>query len=119
MERDTNRNKLFRSINAIDRSKIKYRAPLILRMFDVLNKMNLKNENRYILCNFIDQNSDLMNLKEDIYATNNEKSLNQLILYAIIKAKEHGLLHALYDEYFTSFKAISEKIDLSEIAEIQ
>ncbi len=113
MERETNRNSLFRSINRIDRSKIKFRAPLILKMYDALNQMNLKSENRYIICNFIDQNSDIMNIKGDIYTDNNDKNLNQLILYAIIKAKENNLLHALYDEYFMSFKAITEKIDLN------
>ena len=74
-----------------------------------VNKMNLRNENRYILCNFIDQNSDLLDFTDDIYITNNEKTLNQLFLLAFNKAKENKLLEALYDEYFTSINAISKK----------
>ncbi|GAH52865.1 unnamed protein product, partial [marine sediment metagenome] len=36
-------------------------------MYGLLNELELRNENRYILCNFIDQNSELFDLKRDIY----------------------------------------------------
>ena len=65
--------KLFRSIQ---HNQIKYQTPLILRMFGILNKVNMRNENRYILCNFLDQNSDRIGLTEDIYEVSNQVSLN-------------------------------------------
>ena len=99
---------LFRSLK---QSQIKYREPVILKMYGALNKMNLIIENRYILCNFLDQNSDIIDLKEDIYLTNNEKSLNQLFLLAINKAKKYNLVNALYEEYLDSVNAISSKED--------
>ena len=74
-----------------------------------LNIVNLKTENRYILCNFLDQNSDLFDIKEDIYISNNDKGLNKLFLLALNKAKEFNLLKELYEEYFNSYKAISQK----------
>ncbi len=78
-------------------------------MYGVLNKINLRNENRYILCNFIDQYSDLLEIEEDIYFTNQEKTLHQLFLLAFNKAKQNGLLDALYNEYYTCVSAISNK----------
>jgi hypothetical protein len=98
--------KLFRSIQ---HSQIKYQAPLILRMFGVLNKINMRNENRYILCNFLDQYSDRIGFTEDIYKAGNQVTLNQLFLYTINKAKENQLIGALYDEYINSIDAISTK----------
>jgi hypothetical protein len=98
--------KLFRSIQ---HSQIKYQAPLILRMFGVLNKINMRNENRYILCNFLDQYSDRIGFTEDIYKSSNQVTLNQLFLYTINKAKENQLIEALYDEYINSIDAISKK----------
>ena len=95
--------------NAIHHNQIKYQAPLILRMFGTLNKINMKNENRYILCNFLDQYSDSIGLKEDIYKLSNQVSLNQLFLFAITKAKEKKLINTLYNEYINSINAISEK----------
>jgi len=100
------RLKLFRSI---EHSQIKYQAPLILKMFGVLNKINMRNENRYILCNFIDQYSDRIGFTQDIYKVNNEVTLNQLFLFAISKARENKLIDALYHEYINSINAISKK----------
>ena len=78
-------------------------------MFGTLNKINMRNENRYILCNFLDQNSDLIGLNEDIYKINNKITLNQLFLLAFNKAKEFKLVNALYHEYINSIDAIKEK----------
>ncbi|UCC21285.1 MAG: hypothetical protein JSV62_08405, partial [Promethearchaeota archaeon] len=86
--------------------------PLILRMFGILNKVNMRNENRYILCNFLDQYSDHIGLKEDIYKVSNQVSLNHLFLYAINKAKEKNLIEALFSEYINSINAISKKKSL-------
>lgn len=97
---------LFKSLN---HENIRFQAPLILKMYGALNKINFRTENRYILCNFIDQYSDLLEIKEDIYFTNNDKTLNQLFLLAFNKAKEKGLVDALYNEYYTSVSAISNK----------
>ena len=93
--------------------QIKFQYPIILRMYGLLNDLNLKNENRYILCNFIDQNSETFDLKEDIYQKNNSCSLNQLFLFAISKAKEKNLVKSLYDEYVNSIDAILEKNEIS------
>jgi hypothetical protein len=98
--------KLFRSIQ---HSQIKYQTPLILRMFGVLNKINMMNENRYILCNFLDQYSDRFGIREDIYEVSNQVTLNQLFLFAITKAKEKKLITELYNEYINSIDAISNK----------
>jgi len=78
-------------------------------MFGALNKINLRNENRYILCNFLDQNSDKIGLSDDIYKINNNMPLNQLFLLAFNKAKEFELINALYSEYINSIDAINEK----------
>jgi hypothetical protein len=78
-------------------------------MFGELNKLNMRNENRYILCNFIDQYSDLFGIKEDIYKLGNHATLNQLFLYAVNKAKEKKLVGVLYNEYINSIKAIDGK----------
>ncbi|MFX0006734.1 MAG: hypothetical protein ACFFAV_08400 [Candidatus Hermodarchaeota archaeon] len=98
--------KLFHSIR---HSQIKYQTPLILKMFGTLNKINMKNENRYILCNFLDQYSDLIGLEEDIYKLSNQVTLNQLFLFAITKAREKKLINTLYNEYINSINAISKK----------
>ena len=78
-------------------------------MFGALNKINMKNENRYILCNFLDQYSDIIGLKEDIYKLSNQVTLNQLFLFAITKAREKKLINTLYNEYINSINAISKK----------
>jgi hypothetical protein len=84
-------------------------------MYGLLNDLNLKKENRYILCNFIDQNSDLFDLKTDIYQNNNKYTLNQLFLFAIRKAKEFNLIGALYEEYLNSITAINQKKEISHV----
>jgi hypothetical protein len=81
-------------------------------MYGLLNDLNLKKENRYVLCNFLDQNSDLFDLKADIYRTNHNYTLNQLFLFAIKKAKECDLLGALYEEYLNTIVAINRKIEI-------
>ncbi len=93
---------------------IKYKAPLILRMYGTLNRCGGTLENRYILTNFLDKYSDLIGLRSDIYIENNKKSLNQLFLMAVRKAQEAHLLDRLYEEYIDSYRAISKKIDLKE-----
>jgi hypothetical protein len=98
--------KIFQSIH---HNKIKYPGPLVLRMYGELNKINLRRENRYILCNFLDQYSDKLGIADDIYKTNNQRSLNRLFLTAFTKAKESKLIQVLYDEYINSINAISEK----------
>ena len=98
----------------LDHNKIKFRGPLIVKMYGALNRVNLRNENRYILCNFIDQNSDLMNIEEDIYMTNNNKTLHQLFLLAYNKAKESDILGLLYEEYKDSLNAISQKLEFND-----
>ncbi|MFX0104842.1 MAG: hypothetical protein ACFE75_05075 [Candidatus Hodarchaeota archaeon] len=103
------RNEYLRMFQSLHHNKIKFQAPLILRMFGALNKINMRNENRYILCNFLDQYSDKMELSDDIYEFNNTKTLNQLFLLAFNKAKEYKLVQALYNEYINSINAISEK----------
>jgi len=79
-------------------------------MYGALNKVNMRRENRYILCNFLDQHSEQIDLDDDVYETNSQKSLNQLFLLAINKAKEFKLLEALYNEYLNSINAINSKI---------
>ncbi|TFG25731.1 MAG: hypothetical protein EU533_00855 [Promethearchaeota archaeon] len=97
----------------IKHEQIKFQYPIILRMYGMLNDLNLKQENRYILCNFIDQNSESFDLKDDIYEKNNSCSLNQLFIFAIRKAKEKNLIKTLYDEYLNSINAILEKQKIS------
>ena len=108
-------NHQFKKFQQLDNKKIKFRGPLIVKMYAALNRINFHNENRYILCNFIDQNSDLMNIKEDIYVTNNAKTLNQLFLMAYNKAKQSDLLGMLFEEYRDSINAISQKLEFNEI----
>ncbi len=103
------KNAYLQKFNSINHDAIKFQVPLILRMYGALNIVNLKTENRYILCNFIDQNSDIFDIEEDIYMSNNDKGLNQLFLLALNKAKEYNLLKELYQEYYNSYKAISQK----------
>ena len=97
-----------RELRSLRNNKVKFQAPLILRMYGTLNKVNLRKENRYILCNFLDQHSDILKI-ENIYDSNNETSLNQLFLFTLIKAKEFNLLNILYDEYLNSIDAINNK----------
>ena len=103
------RNKLLTEFQSIHRNNIKFQTPLILRMYGALNQVNMRRENRYILCNFIDQHSDQIGLSEDIYKIGNQKSLNQLLLLALNKAREFRLIEALFDEYLSSIEAISNK----------
>jgi hypothetical protein len=103
--------KLFRSIQ---HGQIKYQAPLIMKMFGILNKINMRNENRYILCNFLDQYSDIIGIKEDIYNLSNHVTLNQLFLFAITKAKENKLINTLYNEYINSINAIDKKLEFNQ-----
>ena len=56
-----------------------------------------------------------MNIKEDIYVTNNAKTLNQLFLMAYNKAKQSDLLGMLFEEYRDSINAISQKLEFNEI----
>ncbi|MFX0022053.1 MAG: hypothetical protein ACFE9S_06980 [Candidatus Hermodarchaeota archaeon] len=102
--------KLFRTIQ---HNQIRYQAPLILKMFGALNKINMRNENRYILCNFLDQYSDLIGLTDDIYKLSNHVTLNQLFLFAINKAKEKNLIVVLYNEYINSIDAIDKKLEFN------
>ena len=107
------RNKYLSLFNSLLHQDIKFPSPLILRMYGLLNDLNLKKENRYILCNFIDQNSDLFKVKRDIYQNNHQYTLNQLFLFAIKKAKEFNLIETLYEEYLNSIIAINRKIEIS------
>ena len=105
------RNKFLQLFHSISNSKIKHRGPLILRLFGLLNEIDLTNENRFILLNFIDQNSELFSLSRDIYEINNDVTLNQLFLFAYSKARINNLIPNLYSEYINSINAISQKID--------
>ncbi len=97
-----------------DSLEIKYKAPLILRIYGLLNNLDLKNENRLILNNWLEQYSDLIGLKGDIYGENSKKSLNQLFLMAFRKAKDSSLINELYQEYLESFKAICQKNEIKK-----
>ncbi|MFX0081652.1 MAG: hypothetical protein ACFE94_07860 [Candidatus Hodarchaeota archaeon] len=97
-----------KEFQSLQNNTVKFQAPLILRMYGALNKVNMRKENRYILCNFLDQHSDILKI-EDIYDSNNELSLNQLLLFALIKAREFNLMSVLYDEYLNSINAINSK----------
>ncbi|MFX0001174.1 MAG: hypothetical protein ACFE88_13760 [Candidatus Hermodarchaeota archaeon] len=103
------RNEYLKVFQSLHHNKIRFQTPLILRMFGALNKINMRNENRYIICNFLDQYSDKIGLQDDIYDINNKKPLNQLFLLALNKAKEYKLLEVLYNEYINSIKAINTK----------
>jgi len=103
------KNRFIHDFNSINHTNIKFQGALILKMYGALNKINLYNENRYILCNFIDQYGDLLNIQEDIYMTNREKNLSQLFLLAFNNAKKHDLLTALYEEYSSCLHAITSK----------
>jgi len=84
----------------------------ILKMYGILNDLNLKRENRYILCNFIDQNSSKFETEGDIYEKNNDYSLNHLFIFAVNKAKKHDLIQTLYEEYTNGINAITQKRDI-------
>ncbi len=105
------RNKFLQLFQTINNNKIKYQGPIILRIYGLMNELELSNENRYILCNFIDQNSERFNLKKDIYEINSDVTLNQLFLFAYSKARTNNLIPNLYSEYVNSVNAISQKID--------
>ena len=107
------RNKYLSLFNTLLHQEIKFHSPLILRMYGLLNDLNLKIETRYILCTFIDQNSKLFNIEGDIYQNNHKYTLNQLFLFAINKAKECNLIRALYEEYISSIVAINQKKEIS------
>jgi hypothetical protein len=109
------KNSHLQLLKSLKVKQVKFKEPLILRMYGLLNDLNLRKENRYILCNFIDQNSTIFELNEDIYEKNKDCSLNQLFLYAITKAKENDLIKTLYDEYLSSINAISEKREFNPI----
>jgi hypothetical protein len=85
----------------------------ILKMYGFLNELNLKTENRYILCNFIDQNSKKFETEGDIYEKNNNYSINHLFIFAINMAKKYDLLQALYEGYTESILAITQKRDIN------
>jgi len=103
------RDKDLREFQNLHQNMIKFQSPLILRMYGALNKVNMRNENRYILCNFLDQHSDQIDLQDNVYETNNQKTLNQLFLLAFNKAKEFKLIKALYNEYLNSIDSINSK----------
>lgn len=105
------RNKFLQLFQTINNNKIKYQGPIILRIYGLMNELELSNENRYILCNFIDQNSERFNLKKDIYEINSDITLKQLFLFAYSKARTNNLIPNLYTEYVNSVNAISQKID--------
>lgn len=105
------RNKFLQLFQTINNNKIKYQGPIILRIYGLMNELELSNENRFILCNFIDQNSERFNLKKDIYEINSDITLKQLFLFAYSKARTNNLIPNLYTEYVNSVNAISQKID--------
>ena len=105
------RNKFLQLFQTINNQNIKHRGPLLLRIYGLMNELELSSENRYILCNFIDQNSERFNLKKDIYDINNDVSLNQLFLFAYNKAITNKLIPKLYSEYANTINALSRKID--------
>ncbi|MBD3195880.1 MAG: hypothetical protein GF317_12535 [Candidatus Lokiarchaeota archaeon] len=111
----SNQNHYLKVFNSMNKLGIKYKGPLIVRMYGTLNKLGMKTENRYILCNFIDQYGDLIGLESNnIYIDNNRKSLNQLFLLAYKKAKDSELLNELYREYMTSINAICQKVEINK-----
>ena len=103
------RESFLKDFKSLHQNKIKFQAPLILRMYGALNEVNMRKENRYILCNFLDQHGDEIGLKENVYETNNDASLNQLLLFALDKARKNNLINALYEEYLNSIDAINRK----------
>ena len=111
MSTSLKRNKYLQLFQAINNKNIKYQAPLILKMYGLMNELELSNENRYILCNFIDQNSNKFKLEKDIYDINNNVSLKQLFLFAFSKARTFDLIPTLFSEYVNSMTALSQKID--------
>ena len=106
------RNKFLQLFQTINNKNIKYRGPLILRIYGLMNELELSNENRYLLCNFIDQNSERFDLHKDIYDISNNVSLNQLFLFAYNKARTNNLIPKLYSEYVNTVNSLSKKIDI-------
>ncbi len=111
MSSSLKRNKFLQLFQTINNKHIKYRGPLILKIYGLMNELELSNENRYILCNFIDQNSEKFNLRKDIYDLNNDVSLRQLFLFAYSKARTNNLIPDLYSEYVNTVNSLSQKID--------
>lgn len=111
MSSSLKRNKFLQLFQTINNKHIKYRGPLILKIYGLMNELELSNENRYILCNFIDQNSEKFNLRKDIYDLNNDVSLRQLFLFAYSKARTNNLIPKLYSEYVNTVNSLSQKID--------
>ena len=111
MSSSLKRNKFLQLFQTINNNHIKYRGPLILKIYGLMNELELSNENRYILCNFIDQNSEKFNLRKDIYDLNNDVSLRQLFLFAYSKARTNNLIPDLYSEYVNTVNSLSQKID--------
>lgn len=109
------KNKFFELFHVLNMRNVKFQGPLILKMFGLLNDLNLTSENRFILCNFLDQNSELFGLEKDIYQSNHQYSLNQLFLFAFHKAKSTNTLKNLYNEYINSIDAIYNKVDTKNI----
>ena len=109
MSSSLKRNKFLQLFQTINNQHIKYRGPLILRIYGLMNELELSNENRYILCNFIDQNSEKFNLRKDIYDLNNDVSLSQLFLFAY---RTNNLIPKLYSEYVNTVNSMSKKIDI-------
>lgn len=81
----------------------------IKKMFKLLNDLELKNENRFILCNFIDQYSDILEYDGDIYFDNANQTLQQIQNLALTRAKQHDIIDYLYEEYTTCVQAIGQK----------
>lgn len=109
MSAQLNRDIYLKAFKSLHQNKIKFQAPLILRMYGALNEVNMRKENRYILCNFLDQHGDEIGIEDNVYESNNDVSLNQLLLFTLNKAKRHNLITALYDEYLNSIDAINSK----------
>ena len=106
------RNEYLKDFQSLHQNKIKFQAPLIFRMYGALNKVNMRRKNRSILCNFLEQNSDFLEI-EGISYKDNEVSLDQLLLFTLNKAKRYNLICSLYDEYLSSISAINNKLTIS------
>ena len=108
------KSKLIKELRKMNR-EVKYQGPLIRKMFGMLNQLQLRNENRYILCNFIDKYGDLMDMSGDIYVENNQRTLNRLFLMAYNGARNNSLLDLLFEEYKTSLEAITMKKEYLDV----
>ncbi|MFX1478968.1 MAG: hypothetical protein ACFFCI_12625 [Promethearchaeota archaeon] len=97
-----------KEFQSLAQSKIKFQAPLILRMYGTLNKVNMRRINQLILSNFLEQNKNFLEIEGTCYE-NNDGSLDQLLLFTLNKAKQHNLITVLYEEYLNSIDAINSK----------